>query len=113
MGWGLAVIYVGQQTWNGTAPPKIVKTKYVTKRVKVVTRRNGKRVTRYVRKRVPIKVVTYSRAQKGSNCSGRLVNGSRGTLDANDAIARTASEGFARGSVIFLDLERMDSVPKS
>jgi hypothetical protein len=113
MGWGLAVIYVGQQTWADTPPKKIVTTKYVTKRVKVTSRRNGKRVSHYVRKRVPIKVVTYARAQKGSSCSGKLVSGARGLTDANDAIARTAAEGFARGSVIFLDLERMDTVPKS
>ena len=113
MGWGLAVIYVGQQTWNGTAPRKIVKTKYVTKRVKVVTRSHGKRITKYVRKRVPVKIVTYARAQQGSNCSATLVNSARGTIDANDAIARTVSEGFPNGSVVFLDLERMDSVPKS
>jgi len=113
MGWGLAVIYVGQQTWADAPPKKIVTTKYVTKRVKVVTHSHGKRITKYVRKRVPIKVVTYSRAQKGSNCSGKLVSGARGTRDANDAIARTAAEGFARGSVIFLDLERMQSVPQS
>lgn len=113
MGWGLAVIYVGQQTWSGTAPRKIVKTKYVTKRVKVVTRSHGKRITKYVRKRVPVRIVTYARAQQGSNCSARLVNSDRGTLDANDAIARTVAEGFPNGSVIFLDLERMDSVPKA
>jgi hypothetical protein len=113
MGWGLAVIYVGQQTWADAQPKRIVTTKYVTRRVKVVTRSHGKRITKYVRKRVPIKVVTYSRAQKGSNCSGRLVSGARGAQDANDAIARTAAEGFARGSVIFLDLERMQSVPTS
>jgi len=113
MGWGLAVIYVGQQTWNGTAPRKIVKTKYVTKRVKVVTHSHGKRITKYVRKRVPVKIVTYARAQQGSNCSASLVNSARGTIDGNDAVARTVSEGFPNGSVIFLDLERMDSVPKS
>jgi hypothetical protein len=113
MGWGLAVIYVGQQTWNGTAPRKIVKTKYVTKRVKVVTRSNGRRITKYVRKRVPVKVVTYARAQKGTNCSAHLVNAPRGTQDARDAVARTAAEGFTNGTVIFLDLERMDTVPAS
>jgi hypothetical protein len=113
MGWGLAVIYVGQQTWTDAPPRKIVKTKYVAKRVKVVSRHNGRRVARYVRKRVRIKVVTYARAQKGSSCSNRFVTAARGAFDANDAITRTAREGFARGSVIFLDIERMDSVPKS
>jgi len=113
MGWGLAVIYVGQQTWSGTAPRKIVTTRFVTKRVKVVKRRNGKRVTSYARKRVPVKVVTYARAQRGTNCSAHLVNAPRGAIDARDAIARTVAEGFPNGTVIFLDLERMDTVPES
>jgi hypothetical protein len=113
MGWGLAVIYVGQQTWSGTAPRKVVRTKYVTKRVKVVSRSHGKRITKYVRKRVPVKIVTYARAQQGSNCSARLVNSARGGVDASDAVARTAAEGFPNGSVIFLDLERMESVPRA
>jgi hypothetical protein len=36
MGWGLAVIYVGQQVWSGTPRQRIVKTKWVTKTVKQV-----------------------------------------------------------------------------
>jgi hypothetical protein len=32
---------------------------------------------------------------------------------ARDAIARTVAEGFPNGTVIFLDLERMDTVPES
>jgi hypothetical protein len=111
MGWGLAVVYVGQQVWSGGARQKIVKTKYVTRRVKVVTRSHGKRVTRYVSKRVPVKVVTYARAERGSSCSTRLVTGARGYADAGDAISRTAAEGFPRGTAIFLDIERMESVP--
>jgi hypothetical protein len=31
--------------------------------------------------------------------------------DANDAIATASAEGFARNTVIFLDIERMDRVP--
>jgi hypothetical protein len=32
-------------------------------------------------------------------------------MDANDAIARAAAEGFPRNTVVFLDIERMDHVP--
>jgi len=111
MGWGLAVIYVGQQVWDGVPRQKIVQTRYVTRRVKVTKGVNGHRVTRYARKRVPVKVVTYARAQPGESCSTHLVSGARGTRDANDAIARAATEGFANNSVIFLDIERMDRIP--
>ncbi len=113
MGWGLAVIYVGQQVWEGVPRQRIVQTRYVTKRVKQTRRVHGKRVTRYVRQRVPVKVVTYARAQPGQSCSTHLVSGARGMQDANDAIERASTEGFANNTVIFLDIERMDRVPEA
>lgn len=113
MGWGMAVIYVGQQTWGRTPGAKVTVTRYVTKRVRQVRKRNGKRVVSYVRKRVPVKVKVTPRAARGSSCSTQLVNAARGTADANDAIAKTAAEGFARGTVIFLDIERMDAIPRA
>jgi hypothetical protein len=112
MGWGMAVIYVGQQTWGRTPGQKIAVTRYVTKRVRQVRTRNGKRVVRYVKKRVPVRVLVRPRAARGATCSTQFVNAARGTADANDAIAKTAAEGFARGTVIFLDIERMDAVPR-
>ena len=111
MGWGMAVIYVGQQVWSGTPRGKVVRTKWVTKRVKTYRRVNGKRVARYVRKKVPVKTVTYGRAQPGETCSTHLVSGSRGRRDADDAIKRAVNEGFPRGTVVFLDIERMDRTP--
>jgi hypothetical protein len=79
MGWGVAIVYVGQQTWGKT--PR-----------------------------------TLSDAQRSSiraksDCSTDLVSGSEGQRDADEAIARTRAEGFAPGSVIFLDLERMEKIP--
>ena len=111
MGWGLAVIYVGQQVWSGTPRQRIVRTKWVTKTVKQVRRVNGRRVTRHVKKRVPVRYVTYAKAPSGQSCSTHLVSGARGIKDANDAIARAKREGFPRGTIVFLDLERMDKVP--
>ncbi len=113
MGWGMAVIYVGQQTWGRTPGAKVTVTRYVTKRVRQVRKRNGKRVVSYVKKRVPVKVRVTPRAARGASCSTQLVNAARGTADANDAIAKTAAEGFARGTVIFLDIERMDVIPRA
>jgi hypothetical protein len=76
MGWGLAVVYVGQQTWGKTP-------------------RAGGRTAR------------------GATCAANLVTGERGRIDADDAIARTASEGFPAGTAIFLDLEHMNTVPNA
>ena len=114
MGWGMAVIYVGQQTWGRTPGQKIAVTRYVTKRVKQTVRtHSGKRAVRYVNKRVPVRALVSPRASPGSSCSTQLVSAARGIEDANDAIARTAAEGFAKGTVVFLDIERMDLVPKA
>lgn len=111
IGWGTAVIYVGQQTWGGTPGAKEIRTRYVTKYVKQAVRRNGRRVTRRVAKKIPIRVVVEPRARSGSTCNRQLVSGDRGIADAGDAIARAEAEGFAHGTTIFLDIERMDFVP--
>ena len=113
MGWGMAVIYVGQQTWGRTPGQKVTVTRYVTKRVRQVKTRNGRRVVRYAVKRVPVRVLVTPRASRGSSCSTQFVSAARGIADANDAIAKTAAEGFGRGTVIFLDIERMDAVPRA
>ena len=76
MGWGVAVVYVGQQTWGKTP-------------------RAGSRKTR------------------GTTCAAHLVSGAQGRLDADDAIAKTAAEGFPNRTAIFLDLEHMNSVPNA
>ena len=110
-GWGLAVVYVGQQTWGRTPGQPYTVTKYVTRRVKQTVRRGGKRVVRTVKKRVPVKVVVPPRAEAGSTCSTHYVSGVRGLAEADDAIARTEAEGFPRGTVIFLDIEHMAAVP--
>lgn len=113
MGWGMAVIYVGQQTWGKTPGQKVAVTRYVTRRVRQVTTRNGRRVVRYVNRKVPVRVMVVPRASRGSSCSSQFVSAARGTADANDAIAKTAAEGFANGTSIFLDIERMDAVPRA
>jgi hypothetical protein len=76
MGWGLAVVYVGQQTWGKTP-------------------RAGGRTTR------------------GATCATNLISPERGRVDAEDAIARTAAEGFPTGTAIFLDIEHMNAVPNA
>src|SRR3954471_24415291 len=79
MGWGLAVVYVGQQTWGKT--PRTLSPK----------------LRDAIRKR--------------SDCSSDLVNADEGIRNADEAVARASREGFQPGTVIFLDLERMEKVP--
>ena len=126
MGWGMAVIYVGQQTWSKTPTgyetyyKSVKRTKYISKRVKVYRTVNGKRVARYVTKqvpvkrtvRVPVKVKVNPLKKDIHDCNTQLVSATRGRMEAADAIRRTMAEGFPQGSVIFLDIEYMRSVPK-
>lgn len=79
MGWGLAVVYVGQQTW-GRAP-----------RTLTPAQRDA------VRRRM--------------DCSTDLVTADEGTHDGSDAVQRAIGEGFPPGAVIFLDIERMETIP--
>src|SRR5205085_2074467 len=113
MGWGLAVVYVGQQTWGKTPGKAELVTKYVKKRVRQVTKRHGKRIVSYVTRRVPVKVLVQPRAEPNSSCSAHFVSGTRGRSEADDAIARTEAQGFPRGTVIFLDVEHMNVVPQA
>lgn len=110
-GWGLAVVYVGQQTWGKTPGKAELVTKYVKRRVRHAKKRNGRSVVSYVTKRVPVKVLVQPRAEPNSSCSTHYVSAERGRAEASDAIARTQAEGFPAGTVIFLDVEHMNDVP--
>ena len=79
MGWGLAAVYVGQQTW-GKVPRSLT-----------AAQRDA------IRSRNP--------------CSSDLVTAEEGTLNGADAVSVARAEGFPPGSVIFLDIERMETVP--
>jgi hypothetical protein len=80
MGWGIAIVYVGQQTWGKT----------------------------------PRKLTPAQRAsiRKKSTCSSDLMSADEGTTNADDATAKAAAEGFQPGSVVFLDLERVEKIPQ-
>jgi hypothetical protein len=112
MGYGLAVLYVGQQTWGRTpgAPHMIPVT--VSRKVKVRVGHGKKRhtatrtVSRTVMKKAPPPSPT-------DICNADFVSGARGQVEGTDAAARAAREGFPNGTTVFLDLERMDRLPQS
>jgi hypothetical protein len=80
MGWGLAVVYVGQQTW-GRTPRKLTAARLA------------------------------ALLRSGTTCNADLVTAERGDVDGRDAIETAEDEGFPRGSIIFLDIERMEKMP--
>ena len=81
MGWGLAAVYVGQQTWG----------------------RNPRKLT-------PARMAKLVKSK--ASCNADLVTAQRGTVDGVDAIAVAEAEGFPARSIIFLDIERMEKMPK-
>ena len=107
MGYGLAVIYVGQQTW-GRLPgaPHLVPVQVDT-RVKQRVGRGSARHT--VWKTLSHTVMRRAPAPApDATCNADFVSAVRGARDGTDAVTRTANDGFAPGTTVFLDLERMD-----
>jgi hypothetical protein len=105
-GWGLAVIYVGQQTWGQSYAPTTVK-RVVTVSKKSKSSKHKRRVTRVMTRRAVTPV-----AKTGDGCSTSYVGAAQGTIDARDAISQARHEGFATGTVLFLDVEHMDRIPQ-
>jgi hypothetical protein len=79
LGWGIAIVYVGQQTWGKT----------------------------------PRNLTSAQRdaLRKQNDCSTDLISAEEGKLNADDATRAAESEGFAQGSIVFLDIERMETIP--
>jgi hypothetical protein len=106
MGWGLAVLFVGQQTFDGVpdmeVPPVFDLASPAT--IDSLPRARGTVVT----PPTPAQL-----ASGAATCSRTLLTTEQGTTDAIDAVTKTASEGFANGTVIFLDIEHMDAIPPS
>jgi hypothetical protein len=102
-GWGLAVIYVGQQTWGRTFGP-VTRTVTVHKRA-----RKGHRARTYKMTRTTSIPVATTR---DGECGASYLNEAQGAIDARDAVRTAEGEGFPRGTVIFLDVEYMTSVPQ-
>lgn len=79
MGWGMAIVYVGQQTW-GKAPRTLSASQRTTLKQK-------------------------------QKCSADLISADEAVMNADEATSIAKAEGFAPGSVVFLDLERMEKIP--
>lgn len=82
MGWGLAVVYVGQQSW-GRQPQTLS----------------------------PARLAALERS--GAVCNADFLSADRGAADGAHAIAVSRREGFAPQSIIFLDIERMETMPEA
>ena len=81
MGWGLAVVYVGQQTWG----------------------RTPRALTPALQARLE---------KRGVTCNADFLSVDRGQRDGIDAIRNASQQGFPAGTVVFLDIERMERMPQ-
>jgi hypothetical protein len=79
----MALLYVGQQTWDG------------------------------VQQLSPSWNVMGVDAAGAQTCSRTLLTTAQGTAEAVDAVSKTANQGFPNGTIIFLDVERMETIPAS
>src|SRR5438874_2436693 len=106
MGWGLAVLFVGQQTFDGVPDIELPL---------VFDRGAPPAADSLPRARAGIMVPpTMAEAESGAvTCSRTLLTTEQGTADAIDAVTKTASEGFPSGTAIYLDIEHMDVIPAS
>ena len=106
VGWGLAVLYVGQQTFDGV-PDVMLPPPF--------NREGPSNTITLPAARAAIMVPpTAEEIQSGAvTCSRTLLTTEQGTADAIDAVTKTAAEGFPSGTVIFLDIEHMDAIPAS
>jgi hypothetical protein len=107
IGYGLAVLYVGQQTWGRRPGAPHMERVSVPKRVTSYVGKGKKRhkVTRTVMRTVLRKAPP---PPADATCNADFVSGARGMREGVDAAQTTAREGFPRGTTIFLDIERMD-----
>jgi hypothetical protein len=114
MGWGTAAIYVGQQDWTqmNRVPPQQPVTADSSASAQATT-------SPPAQTQPPPQSQPQTQAQPQAQpqtvatpaqCASANLVGGRGAQDADDAIARAAAEGFPSGSVVYLDVERVQTV---
>lgn len=109
-GYGVAVLYVGQQTWDGVSAAAPAGGGPLAERSVVPgsTPVAGPAAARTARLWAMAQPTTAAAA---ATCSRTLLSAAQGASEGADAVARAAAEGFATGTAIYLDLEPMSSIP--
>jgi len=104
MGWGTAVLYLGQQDW-AAMPSRVPAPRDTAARD--TARRDTTARTDSASAQTPSPAPAPSASPA---CSAANLSATRGTVEAADAAAKAAAEGFPAGTVIYLDVERVTSV---
>ena len=107
MGWGTALIYVGQQDWS-QIPNEVERLRFEVLGLRFEKRASPEASFSNLRTR------TSNLEPRTSNlavtCSASLLSTAQGTAEAADAVAKAQREGFPTGSSIFLDVEFVTTV---
>lgn len=98
MGWEIAVLFVGQQTWEGRAQVAAPADSTRPDSARADSTRTDS-------------TVAGAAAAPPPACAPSQLTAERGAADAAAAIAAAAGDGFPEGTTIYLDVERMETVP--
>jgi hypothetical protein len=109
MGWGLAVIYVGQQDW-AQQPSRAAQPPVDSAATPAVPPTVPTAPPASVPPAPAPPAAASAQPTAPPACSASQLTPARAQTDGDDAIARAAAEGFAPGSVIYLDVERVQRV---
>jgi len=106
MGWGTAVVYLGQQDWVNAAPAQPAPPAPLTP-APVPAPADS---TRPDSAAAPVAPAAPALPAEPGQCATVRLTTQQGTAEADDAIAKAQAEGFAPGTAIFLDVERVRAV---
>lgn len=109
MGWEVAVLFVGQQTWEGQA--QVVAP---ADSARPAARRDSTTADTSAAARPPAASDSLRPSPALAAppaCAPSQLTADRGAADAAVAVAEAAGDGFPRGTTIYLDVERMEAIP--
>jgi hypothetical protein len=109
MGWGTAVVYLGQQDWVNAAPAQPVAPASPAAPVTTPPASPPPAATATDSAAAAAPAMPAVPAEPGQCATVRLT-APQGTAEADDAIAKALAEGFPAGTSIYLDVERVRAV---
>ena len=102
IGWGSAVLYVGQQDW-ARIPDIVLMSRLSFHGFDAAA-------LPALLSRLPDETAATASASTMVTCSATLLTAQQGAADAADAVAKTGAEGFAPGTAVYLDVEYVSEV---
>jgi hypothetical protein len=114
-GWNTVPIYVGQQDWasHPVMPVRKPPVDTLAARTPVTPASPIAPPSSTVPSPPKTAAPTPAVRQQTGACSGQFLTAAQGTTEAADAVAKLRAEGFANGSVVYLDVEQVTTVTQA